>query len=391
MRKIILIAKWELKEKFLHKSFLIYFFITQLILFLSLSLTKNESTEISSPSPIGIINNSGYNITPLLMQLNSVVDSNNVPEFLIINLNKNRYKLQYNQNDFEKFLFDENFNACLYIDSTNYKLYHSAFFSQSKILVFNKYLLSFMANNPNRPFNSNNISFSFIELTAKQTFKLSSLLNNLSINLIFIFVILISGNLFLRSFAVEKSNKLIEVLLSSTNAKTIIIGKSLGLFCFVLFQTFIWVLTSVFTGNNIFFLSVNTVWIIIFFIFGLILYVSIFTGLGSLINNESDSNMIMGIISFFLILPLLFIKELFYFPNSNISSFLTYFPLTSPSSIFIKSSVSVINTQQYVLTLSLLLIFIFLLIKLISYFFEFSIQNFGQKTNIFDMFNSKKK
>ncbi len=390
MKKIILIAKWELKEKFLHKSFIIYFLITQLLLFLTLSITKSIPNPQNSPSPIAIVNNSNYNLSPLLKQLNSAVDSNNTPEFLIINYSKKYQRLNFTKNDLERLLFEDNFSACLSIDSNKINFYHSSFLQPDKILRFNEYLLAFTTNNFLSKSNSNDFSFKFTLLTNKHSFNISSLLNNLSLNLIFVFVILISGNLFLRSFAVEKANKLIEMILSSTDAKTIIIGKSLGLLSFVLFQTLIWIITSLFTGNNFFSFSISTIWIVLFFVFGLILYVSIFTGFGSLINNESDSNMIMGIISFFLVLPLLFIQELFYNPYSGISTFLTYFPLTSPSAIFIRSSISAINTQQYVLSLCLLIIFISLAIKSISYFFELSIQNLGHKSGFFNLFKSKK-
>lgn len=363
MKKLFLIAKWELKEKFLHKSFIIYFFISQFLLFLTISLTGDNSEPSNIPKTIGIISPSTLNTSKLIKSVNE-------SKSLIIKINKNDFLTESGSLDYEKLLFAEHFDFVIENDTNGISLYYSGFIENSKVIEVQSILLNTLSADL-----FNNSKFNLKKITPIGNFSITTLINKLGINLIFIFIILVSGNLFLRSFSYEKSNKIIEILLSSTSSNILILGKSIGLLIFVLIQLFFWLLTSSLFGNSFINNTLFNVETLSLFFVGLTFYVTVFTGLGTLINYESDTNLVMGIISLFLIIPLLVIKEIIFFPNSIISTFLTYFPFTSTSTLIIKSGFLTISRSELIISLSLLLFSIFLISKTISFLFERSIQN----------------
>ncbi len=376
MKKLFLIAKWELKEKFLHKSFIIYFFISQFLLFLTISLTGDNSEPSNIPKTIGIV-------TPTIINTSKLIKSVNETNSLIIKINKNDFLTESGSLDYNKLLFAEHLDFLIANDTKGISLYYSGFKENSEVIEVQSILLNTLSNDI-----YNNTKFNLKKITPIGNFSINTLINKLGINLIFIFIILVSGNLFLRSFSYEKSNKIIEILLSSTSSNILILGKSIGLFIFVIIQLFFWLLTSSLFGNSFLNSTLFNFEILSLFFVGLTFYVTVFTGLGTLVNYESDTNLVMGIISLFLILPLLTIKEIIFFPNSIISTFLTYFPFTATSTLIIKSGFLSINFNEIIISLSLLIIFIFLISKTISILFERSIQNLDRK-NTFCKFSKK--
>jgi len=376
MKKLFLIAKWELKEKFLHKSFIIYFFISQLLLFLTLSLTSENYQTSNSPRTIGVV-------APTSIDIKELIKSVDESENIIIKINKNDFLTSGKELDIERLLFKEHFDFIIAGDSLKLNLFYSDYLDNYDVINLQSKLLNVFSEKT-----LNGRKFFLNKISPANNLSITSFLNKLGINLIFIFIILVSGNLFLRSFSYEKSNKIIEILLSSTSSNILILGKSIGLFVFVIIQLCFWLLSSYLFGNNLINITLFNFETLSLFFIGLIFYVTVFTGLGTLVNYESDTNLVMGIISLFLILPLLAIKEIVYFPHSIISTFLTYFPFTSTSTLIIKSGFLSINSSELIISLTLLIFFIFLISKIISILFEQSIQNLD-RNHTFGIFSKK--
>ena len=185
--------------------------------------------------------------------------------------------------------------------------------------------------------------------------------------LIYMFVF-IYGSFILQSVLDEKSSKVVEVIISSVKPFQLMMGKVLGVGAVAFTQILIWIILAVtistltstyfgYDGSN----SVNEVMsvqensdqskeivfgifdmissvdikkiviiFIIYFLGGFFLYGAFFAAIGSAVDNLQDASQFTLPISLPIIASLMFMAIVLENPDSNISIFLSMFPLTSP-------------------------------------------------------------
>ncbi len=256
---ILLIAKWEFKEKFFHKTFLISFLISQLLLFFAIyfihSSFDNHKTQIY---PIAfVIDNSNPNF---------INKSENNLELFFVKIKKSDY-IDKNKNFSIKNVLDNNFVAYLEISGKNVNIFFSSDLQKDEIIKIQNYFNSFYSANIN-------FSFNLVDKTDQILHK--KIVSHFGIVFLFIFAILISSNLFLRGFAAEKESKLLELLISSTNFNNILIGKTIGLFIFICIQFFVWSLVSVVSNKLLLFEAFVNYLIVVLLFVAVIFYILFF-------------------------------------------------------------------------------------------------------------------
>nr|HPN38690.1 hypothetical protein [Melioribacteraceae bacterium] len=99
-----------------------------------------------------------------------------------------------------------------------------------------------------------------------------------------------------------------------------------------------------------------------------IFYILFFLVTSLITKHESETNIILSIVTFLLVLPFLFIDKLIYTQDTFISYFLQYFPFTSFPALIIKSVKPIINNEQIIIAITVLIISIGILIYYISKF-----------------------
>ncbi|HSD63833.1 MAG TPA: ABC transporter permease, partial [Ignavibacteriaceae bacterium] len=134
---------------------------------------------------------------------------------------------------------------------------------------------------------------------------------------IFIFLLYISliftGQIMMRSVVSEKSNRIVEVLLSSADSKELMTGKIIGTSITGLIQMIIWMLplillvtTALFTLPPEFSLKLNMMQIGYFllnYLIGLITFMGLFTSVGAIFDNEQDTQSGMWPIMMLIMIP----------------------------------------------------------------------------------------
>lgn len=204
-----------------------------------------------------------------------------------------------------------------------------------------------------------------------------------------------SGGFLFSSVIQEKTNRVIEILLSYASSKQIMAGKIFGLGFLGLTQVLIWlIIASIFVAFNLFnagqipYLNVeNALFFLLYFSLGYLLYASIFVAIGSIFNSEQDAQQVTLILRTFAIFPVLlvflFLKE----PNSNIITLLSYFPLFTPyfmiMRIFLSSAAM---TTEIYLTTGILLISIVGMVFLAARIFRLAILMYGKKLSWKEVF-----
>jgi ABC-2 type transport system permease protein len=192
--------------------------------------------------------------------------------------------------------------------------------------------------------------------------------------------IFVSASLLLQALIEEKENRVIEVVLSSVSPRTLLRGKILGLGLLGLLQLSVWLAIgfagissrSALTSSLAAIKVAPTVWLLALVCFGLgyLIYASLMAGIGAIANTMRESSQLTIVVVLPIILPLVFLSVLINQPNGALSQALTYFPLTSPIVLVIRSAISNVPIWQTALALALMVATIVLLQSLAARMFK---------------------
>lgn len=208
-----------------------------------------------------------------------------------------------------------------------------------------------------------------------------------AIMLIYFIVFQFSNNI-MKSISVEKQNKISEILLSSVHPKNIVFGKILSGYILALIQIVVWgvliylIINSFFDMSKLASLSLqssnsNAVPLMsgnellsFFLVFlmcvtgGYFMYSSLFAIIGSISNENTDTQKFSFILTMPLIITLVYVTQHFQ-SNNSVVIFLSYFPITSPIALMARM-VSGISTWEILLSLLILFISMIVCVRLSS-------------------------
>ncbi len=257
---------------------------------------------------------------------------------------------------------------------------------------------------------------------------------------IFIFIFLF-GMTILRSVSVEKSNRIVEVLLATTSPKQLMLGKIIGIGLSAFIQFIFWVLII---GLGLYFMRetlfpdlldasqmnvtellkeganqtyqesqyamkeynefvelvfdrihfVNmTSFFIVFFLLGYLFYGAIFAAIGATSGSESDGQQFILPIIFLLFFALYAGYYSLYYPESPLTTFFHYFPFTSPVVVMVKLSMGYSAGEGYQIYLSMitLLLSSIVVLMIASRLYKNGILQFGHRVRLKHMIKWLKK
>jgi len=199
------------------------------------------------------------------------------------------------------------------------------------------------------------------------------------------FMVMTSGQLLIRGFVEEKSNRVIEVLLSSISAKELMLGKILGLTALGLVQVSIWVgvalAVSIGSGTSI----INAAHILlglVFFLLGYLLYVSIFVGFGSTVTTEQEAQQATSYISLFLVFPIVLAPMLLQNANAPLIKILSFIPTLTPSFMLMRLPIQMPELWEIAGTIAVLVISNVVCIWIASKIFRLAILSYGKRPSL---------
>lgn len=239
------------------------------------------------------------------------------------------------------------------------------------------------------------------------------------------------GSMVMRGVIEEKTNRIVEVIVSSVSAFELMMGKIIGVAGVAITQFLIWVVLtiSLVLGAGVIFgadllsgaanisdvagatavsasdasgilaslSSIDVPYILgcflIFFLLGYLLYASMFAAVGSAVDNEADTNQLSMPITIPLMVGLFIMLHTFQHPSSTLSVWASMIPFTSPMVMLARIPFGVVPAWQLILSISLLAItFVF-----ITYFsakiYRVGILMYGKKAsfkNLYKWIKSKK-
>jgi len=197
---------------------------------------------------------------------------------------------------------------------------------------------------------------------------------------ILFFSITMSAGFMLQSVAKEKENRTAEILLLSVRPRELMLGKVLGLGFVALLQLAVWMgggWLALGQGQNMsaalagFTLPAGfAIWAVLYFLFGYILYASVLGALGALAPNVREGTQFTFIAILPLLVPVWLNTAFIQAPSGALATALSLFPLTAPTAMVTRMSISYVPFWQPVVSLAGLVATTYLFVLIAGRFFR---------------------
>ena len=241
--------------------------------------------------------------------------------------------------------------------------------------------------------------------------------------IIIYFIIIMFASQVLRGVLEEKSNRIVEVLISSVKPTQLLIGKIVGIALVGLTQLAIWIIlsTAILFGvqlaapnlfssesvetvaatgemlpegadltaapdnifemiQNYFTVSFGTIILsfIFFFVVGYLIYSTLYAATGSVVDSESDSQQYTMPITIPLILAIVFVPNVATNPDGALAFWLSMIPLTSPIAMMARLP-SGVHAWELLLSMGLALAFLVFCVWFAAKVYRVGIMTYGKK------------
>ncbi|MCH8035164.1 MAG: ABC transporter permease [Bacteroidetes bacterium] len=404
MKKILTIARWEYLEKVKTKTFIISLVITPLIIIMfSLLPTLLIQKEDQRTKVIGVVDTSGIFFHRLNDELEQYKLADNQPNYILLNLADNKKTLEQLKTEADKNVIDNKIEGFLFILNSGTDSLEIEYRSENlgnfkdlrrfeekinRIRIQNE--LNARGIDPSlAAFVQNSIEIEQIKIEksgeeGKQNFLVVFFSAFIFIILLMMMVIY-SGQLLVRSLIEEKSNRLIEILISSCTSEQLLAGKILGLSALGLTQIFIWSLIGItLVGGAVIPPEAfdNILIMLVYFITGFIFYTTIFVGIGSIVTTEQEAQQMTTYISLILILPVVVAMPAIQNPDSIMVRVMSYIPLTIPSMMLLRFKIAPVPLIDIIITLNIMFVSTIITLKIAAKIFRIGILSYGKKPTI---------
>lgn len=200
-------------------------------------------------------------------------------------------------------------------------------------------------------------------------------------------IILGYGQVIMNGVLEEKTNRIIEIMLSSVNSFKLMAGKIIGIGSAGLTQVLIWSIFAIYLlTSNIGFVSAKPsidkylfLFFILFFVLGYLMYASFFAAVGAIAGNIQEAQQMMTPITYMIVIPYIIGIGFSSSPNSTPMVLLSLFPLFTPILMLMRMTYVFPPLWQVYLSIFLLIITTFLIILATSKIFRTGILLYGKR------------
>lgn len=403
MIKAIRVAKWEYLERIKNKSYLFMTFVFPLLIFgIALLPALMGDEEDLNTKVLGIIEKNISVTDELEKSLSDYKTKDGQPSYIVRKISSDNNNITEAINTASKLVIEKSIEGFIYIEKVSSDSflveYHTEKFASIKdIARFEKAISQVITNERLKLIQldpetitkmTRSITVKLVKITEKGKESLDTekvFLGTFFFIMFLMMSLIMSAGLLVRSVVEEKSNRIIEILLSSCTTNELMAGKILGMSALGLTQIIVWMLIVLSSAGP---LILNYIQIqspgfsILFFMLGYIFYASLFIGLGAIGNNEQESQTIMSILSIVLMLPIFLASQLIQNPESNLGTYLSFFPLTTAPMMIMRLNISDVSILEKIISLIILILSIFASIWFSGKIFRVAILSYGKMPNL---------
>ncbi len=229
---------------------------------------------------------------------------------------------------------------------------------------------------------------------------------------------LIYGSVVMQGVIQEKMNRVVEIIVSSVRPFDLLMGKVLGIGAMGLVQMAFW---AILIAGGVFFSgalialfldpasfnlpagaseaellaaadftipAINPfvfVWFVGYFLFGYLLYASLFSAIGSSVEQQQDAQSLMLPVMLPIILSIVFLQAVVEAPNSTLAVVLSMIPFTSPISMVVRFAVTDVPWWEVSLSFLILIGTFIGSIWIASKIYRVGILMYGKKASFKDL------
>jgi len=202
---------------------------------------------------------------------------------------------------------------------------------------------------------------------------------------IFIFALMIlvltGGQMLIRSVVEEKSNRVVELLLSSCTANQLMAGKIIGLGMVGLTQMLVWALIGFYFISGYALTSINLEVLgisLIYFVLGYLFYSAIFVAIGAPVNSEYEAQQVAGYVGILMFLPIAFAFLIMQNPDLPFIKILSFIPIFTPSFMVARIPIKMPALWEILGTIFVLALSILVMIWVAGRIFRIAILSYGK-------------
>lgn len=217
---------------------------------------------------------------------------------------------------------------------------------------------------------------------------------------LFYFLIAMFGNQAITSTTEEKENRVIEMLLTTVEARTVIIGKILALVVLALVQAVLFVtpvlVAYLFLHNQLSLPALDLSAIpfdparisaaIIIFAASFMLFIGLLVAVGAAVPTAKEASSFIGIVMVLLFGPVYAFTLFISSPNEPIVQFLTYFPFTAPIPLLLRNAAGTITWSEILIATGILTISAAIVVRIAVRIFRFGALEYSRKLSLKEIF-----
>jgi ABC-2 type transport system permease protein len=218
--------------------------------------------------------------------------------------------------------------------------------------------------------------------------------------ILFYLVIILMGNQMLTSTTEEKENRVVEMILTTVKAKTLIIGKILAMMLIGLVQIAVIVgpviIAVTFFGDNLNLpnfslseLSITPVQALIgslVFIGSFLLFTGTLVTIGAAMPTAKEAGSFFGIAMFFMFVPLYAVMAIVTDPTQLIVKIFTFFPWTAPITLLLRNAAGNLSNMDAAIGIGILLVIALFMLTIAIRTFRYGTLEYEKKLNLRDIF-----
>ncbi|MDA3844806.1 MAG: ABC transporter permease [Candidatus Kapabacteria bacterium] len=226
------------------------------------------------------------------------------------------------------------------------------------------------------------------------------------------FMMLLYGSLVMRGVIEEKANRIVEVIASSATPFQIMMGKVVGIGAVGLTQVLVWMIFAaiglVFGGSVVDMYSTSGMtpeqaamvskfqmpdispWIFVGFLFyfltGYFVYATLYAGVGSAVDQESDAGQLAMPITMLIIIPIMFLSLVIANPDGMVATVLSLIPFFTPMLMIVRIAATEVPVWQIALSVVLMISTFIACVKIAAKIYRVGILMYGKKPSLKEIF-----
>lgn len=216
----------------------------------------------------------------------------------------------------------------------------------------------------------------------------------------FMLAISTTGGYLLQAMVEEKENRTMEIMVTSLSPQKLMSAKIFGNLAIGLTQLVVWIVfgwISILVAKQFQLISTDmqldishVLLLVVTFLLALVMIGSLMAMAGAMVTDAREAQQVAGLFTLPIMLPYFFISAIMLNPNGSISIGLSLFPLTSPITLPIRVSLTVVPIWQILAALFLLGLCAAASVWLASRAFQMGMLRYGKRLSLKELFTSLK-